>query len=79
MEKDLIKIQEWCDKNSNTFQSWYTELWFNRDYEDEIEWGCGLLYGYSRDHILVQHNYFSVTPAKAVKKALKDLKNICQK
>ena len=76
LQNKLIMLQQWCDKNSTYEKKWYLELFFNRLYEERIEWGLGLNYGYSRDYILIGHNFFGDTPEVAIDKAIENLNQL---
>ena len=73
LQDKLIILQQWCNEHSIYEKKWYLELFFNKAYEERIEWGIGLNYGYSRDYTLIGHNFFGDTPEEAVNKALKHL------
>lgn len=75
MKEKLIKLQEWCEKNSTYEKRWFLEIWFNRAYEERIEWACGLSKGYSRDYIDIGNNFFGDTPKEAIDKALLFIKD----
>jgi len=76
LENKLIILQQWCDKNSTYEKKWYLELFFNRGNENTIEWGLGLSFGYSRDYILVGHNFFGNTPEECIDKAFENLNHL---
>ena len=79
LQDKLIILQQWCDKNSTYEKKWYLELFFNRGCEGAIEWGLGLDFGYSRDYILVGHNFFGDTPEVAVDRAIENLNQLLGK
>ena len=57
----------------------YLELFFNRGCEGATEWGLGLDFGYSKNYILIGHNFFGDTPEIAVDRATKHLSQFVNK
>ena len=75
MEEKINKLKDWCLENSKMGKKWYLEVWFNRAYEERIEWAVGLSFGYSRDYIDIGNNFFGDTLDEALYKALKFISN----